>query len=93
MLRFDWGNIFVTTEISVTEELNNNVKRTSLIRGLDPWDAKANSWQVRTIQMVSLNKEDHIEEDEEAVLGPLPDFKSKDMDRVTGRESLYAATV
>lgn len=87
MIRFDWGSIFVTTEISVTQELSNDEDR-SYSKRLDPWDVKA-------MPMVLLDKKKHIEEDEEAMLGPLPNFKSKytPMDRAAIRDSLYAATV
>lgn len=81
MLKFELGNIVVTTEVTVTQEpgLGGDAKGAAArsprsTRAPWAWDAKGGRWEARVVPMVPLGGRNRgqAENDEEALIRPLP---------------------
>lgn len=79
MMNFGWGDIFVTTVITVQHQDGNDVDDAAKsYRNQWSCDAKAEPCrtEVKDIPMVKTKREERYEDMEALVIKPLPDFKT-----------------
>ncbi|CAN8098389.1 unnamed protein product [Discula destructiva] len=77
VMKFGWGNILVTTVITVRQEPCGSNMAHNTNGNANPWDAKAEGWHANSTTMTILGKnKNHMEDEEALIYMEMPESKT-----------------